>query len=300
VIKKVLKWIGIILGSLVGLLVLAAAVLYMIGSSKINKEYQVPIKAIPVPADAQSIERGEHLASAVFMCTRCHLDDMRGEVYFSVPGMISIPTPNLTTGSGGIGSAFSDEDWVRAIRHGVRPDGKALFVMMPVNAYKYMSDADLGAILAYIRSLPPVDNTLPARRVDLLGRVMIGAGLFPPFPAAQIDHASPPLPAPAPGVTVAYGQYLAHVCTECHGANLNGAPFGPPGQQVPTPNLTPRGELSAWSQQDFMNTLRTGVAPSGHQLDEQMPWKSFGQMTDDELGALWMYLQSLPALAQGG
>jgi mono/diheme cytochrome c family protein len=296
--KKVVKWIGIILGGLVGLLALAAVVLYMIGTSKLNKKYNVPVDTIKVPADAQAVRRGEHLAT-IFMCTRCHTENLGGEVYFDVPGMVSIPTPNLTAGSGGVGAAYSNEDLVRAIRHGVNRDGNALFIM-PAKAFQYLSHADLEAIIAYVRSMPAVDNPLPERRVELMGRLMMGAGMFPPFAADQIEHTSPPPIAPTAGVTAEYGQYLAHICTECHGADLNGAPFGPPGQEVPTPNLTPGGELAAWTEEDFINTMRTGITPFGRHLDEEMPWKSFGQMTDDELEAVWMYMQSLPALSQGG
>jgi len=296
-LRKFLKWFGFVLGSLVGLLALAAVVLYLIGTSKLNKKYDVPVEAINVPADAQSVERGKHLAT-IFMCTRCHLDNMGGEVYFEVPGMLNIPTPNLTTGEGGIGTAFSDKDLVRAIRHGVGSDGQALF-LMPSKAFHYMSNEDLGAVIAYLKSLPPVNNSLPQRSVKLMGRLMMGAGMMPPFAADLIDHAAPPPSAPARGVTAEYGQYLSHICTECHGAKLNGAPFGPPGQEVLTPNLTPGGGLSAWSEQDFITGMRTGVTPSGRKLSEEMPWKNFGQMTDDELKAVWMYLQSLPALKLG-
>ncbi|HVP22001.1 MAG TPA: c-type cytochrome [Anaerolineaceae bacterium] len=295
--KKFLKWFGIVLGSLVGLLALAAIVLYLIGSSKLNKKYDVPVEAISVPADAHAVEHGKHLAT-IFMCTSCHTANLSGQVYFVVPGMVNIPTPNLTAGAGGAGATFSDQDFVRAIRHGVDPEGRALFIM-PVKAFHNMSDADMGAVIAYVRSLPPVDHQLPEVEVDPLGRLMMGAGMFPPFAADQIDHTSPPPPAPAAGATAAYGQYLSHICEECHGANLNGAPFGPPGQEVPTPNLTPGGDLAGWSEQDFITTLRTGTTPSGKSLKEEMPWKSFGQMTDDELKALWMYIHSLPALPQG-
>jgi mono/diheme cytochrome c family protein len=294
---KVLKWIGIILVGLVGLLVLAGVVLYQMGSSKLNKKYDVPVEAVTVPADAQAVEHGKHLAT-IFMCVSCHQENMGGTIYFTVPGMVNIPTPNLTRGAGGAGASFTDEDWVRAIRHGVDPEGAALFIM-PSKAFRYLSDEDLGAIIAYVKSVPPVDDPLPERSVAPLGRLMMGAGMFPPFAADQIDHASPPTPAPVVGVTAAYGQYLTHVCTECHGANLNGAPFGPPGQEVPTPNLTPGGEMAAWSEQDFIDTMRSGVTPSGHKLKEEMPWKSFGQMTDDELKAAWMYLHSLPSMQQG-
>jgi mono/diheme cytochrome c family protein len=296
--KKVLKWIGIILADLVGLLALAALVLYILGTTRLNKTYQVSVEPITVPTDTQAVERGKHLAT-IFICTRCHMDNLGGQVYFDVPGMLSIPTPNLTTGAGGVGASFNDQDWARAIRHGVDRDGKALFIM-PARSFHYLSQDDLGSIIAYIKSLPPVDNPLPKKRVELLGRLMMGAGMFPPFAADLIDHTNQPMSAPAAGVTVEYGQYLARTCTECHGLSLNGAPFGPPGQEVPTPNLTPGGELAAWTEDGFINLLRTGVTPSGHVLKDDMPWKYYGQMTDDELKALWMYLQSLPALKQGG
>ena len=64
-------------------------------------------------------------------------------------------------------------------------------------------------------------------------------------------------------------------------------------------NLTRGGEVGFWSEELFLATMRTGVTPGGHKLIDFMPWKFFGQMTDEELSAVWMYLQSLPALPQG-
>lgn len=133
-----------------------------------------------------------------------------------------------------------------------------------------------------------------------MGRLMNTVGMFPPNAVDQINHTGPRPVVPEPGVTVAYGEYLARNCTECHGANLNGAPFGPPGEEVPSPNLTPGGELASWSEEDFIKTLRTGVTPGDRQLNTDMPWPYFGRMTDDELKAVWTYLRSLPALKQGG
>lgn len=296
--KKVLKWVGIALAGLVALLAVALVVLYLVGTNKLNKKYQVSGENVPIPSDSASIQRGEHLAT-IFMCSDCHTANMGGQVFYTVPGMLTVPTPNLTSGAGGAAANFNDQDWVRAIRHGVGPDGKALFIM-PSGAFHEMSDADLGAVIAYIQSLPPVNNLMPVRRVEIMGRVMMGLGMFPPFAADQIEHSSPPLAASQPGVTVEYGRYLTRICTGCHGADLNGAPFGPPGQEVPTPNLTPGGELASWSEQDFMTTFRSGLTPAGRKLSDEMPWKYFGQMSDDELKAVWMYLHSLPALEQGG
>ena len=69
---------------------------------------------------------------------------------------------------------------------------------------------------------------------------------------------------------------------------------------MPTPNLTPGGALAAWTEQGFFTTMRTGVTPGGKQLNEEMPWQYFSQMSDEELQAVWQYLQSLPPLEQGG
>jgi mono/diheme cytochrome c family protein len=132
---------------------------------------------------------------------------------------------------------------------------------------------------------------------------MLALGQLPPEAAAPdvtlIDHKGPRPISPEPGVTVEYGEYLAHICAECHGANFNGQIIRVEGNEYVALNLTPGGELGSWSERDFITTLRTGVTPGGKQLKDAMPWKYFGQMTDDELKAVWMYLQSLPALPQG-
>jgi mono/diheme cytochrome c family protein len=133
--------------------------------------------------------------------------------------------------------------------------------------------------------------------------VMLPVGQLPPEATVPdvtvIDHDGPRPVAPKPGVTVEYGKYLASTCTLCHGSNFNGQMISEGGPEYLAPNLTPGGEVAFWSEEDFMRTLRTGVTPSGHQLIDMMPWKYFGQMTNDELKAVWMYLQSLPALPEG-
>ena len=172
--------------------------------------------------------------------------------------------------------------------------------MMPARVFYYLSDEDLGALIAYLKTLPPVDNEMPPLNLGPLGRLMLVLGELPPEfttpDATVIDHGGPRPVTPEPGVTVEYGEYLTHVCTVCHGENFNGQAMEREGL---VPNLTPGGEVAFWTEEEFMTTLRTGVTPGGHQLNEFMPWKYFGQMTDDELRAVWLYLQSLPALEQG-
>jgi len=88
-------------------------------------------------------------------------------------------------------------------------------------------------------------------------------------------------------------------CRICHGPELNGGPFPDPTITKISPNLTPGGETSFWSEEDFIHVIRTGVTPSGHTLDpEFMPWPSYSMFYDEELQAIWLYLQSLPKLPQ--
>ena len=300
-IRKILKWMGIVVGSLIGLLGIAFLVLYIIGSVQWNKmhgKYDVPVETINIPTDQASIARGEHIATTR-LCTECHTKTLSGQSE-SVPGLITMAFPNLTPGTGGVGATNTDEDWVRAIRHGVGHDGRGL-ALMPSSVFYYLSDEDLGALIAYLKSLPPVDNDLPPTNLGPLGRVMLSLGQLPEalIPnVTVIDHDGPRPVAPQPGVTVEYGRYLAVPCTMCHGVDLNGQMIRSDAEYL-APNLTSGGELHYWSEEDFMTTMRTGVTPAGKHLKSAMPWKYFGQMTDDELKAVWLYLQSLPALPQG-
>ena len=300
--KKTLKFIRKILGTVIGLLVLAFIALYIIGTvkwSRMHGKYDVPVETIAIPTDEASIARGEHIAT-LHLCRICHMETLSGQAV-SVPGLLTFGIPNLTSGVGGVGATNADEDWVRAIRHGVSHDDRGL-VMMPVRTFYYLSDEDVGALIAYLKSLPPVDNEMPPTDLGPLGRVMLALGQLPPdiIPnVTMIEHEAPRPVAPEPGVTVEYGEYLGRTCALCHGPNLNGQTVQLDGPPILTPNLTLGGELGFWSEEDFIATLRTGVTPGGKQLTSAMPWKYFGQMTDDEMKAVWLYLQSLPALPQG-
>jgi mono/diheme cytochrome c family protein len=301
-LRKILKWIGIVLGSLIGLLLLAFAVLYIIGTIKWNKlhgTYDIPIEQINIPTDQASIARGEHIAT-IRMCGKCHTDNFSGQTA-RVPGLVTLSVPNLTPGTGGVGATNTDEDWVRAIRHGVGHDGRGL-ALMPSRVFYYLGDEDLGALIAYLKSLPSIDNELPPTDLGPLGRVMLPLGQLPPEIVPNvtvIDHDAPRPMAPEPGLTVEYGEYLSIMCTLCHGTDLNGQTIREGPNVYVALNLTRGGELVGWSEEDFIRTMRTGITPGGKQLIEFMPWKYFGQMTDNELKAVWLYLQSLPALPQG-
>jgi mono/diheme cytochrome c family protein len=290
-----LKWLGIVLAVLLGLLVIVLAVFYFKGSTLLSRAYTIAPDNITIPTDAASIQRGKHFVQAI--CTDCHATDLSGKMFLSAP-FATIYSANLTPGTGGAGSEFSDADWARALRHGVDNKGRGL-VVMPAQLFWNFSDQDLGDIIAYLKSLPPVDKEHPDPQINVVGKTMIGAGMFGPavVSADVIAHDQRPLIVPV-GVTAAYGKYLVSVsgCHDCHGPQLAGGKSTKPGA-IDAPNLTPGGELRAWSDAQFVNTIRTGVAPSGHALNpDEMPWKHFNNYSDDELKAIFLYLQSLPAL----
>ena len=288
--RKALKWLGILMGALLGLALLALAAIYYITETRLNQVYDVQVESVPIPTDQASIERGRHLVTTMGFCTDCHEENLAGVAWDDGPLVGKVSVRNLTTGDGGVGSTYTDEDWVRAIRHGIGLDGKSLIVM-PSNFYYRISDADLGAIVAYLKQLPPVDNELPPTTIGPMARLFI---LQDPtiLPAAIIDHDGPRPPEPVPGVTVEYGEYLATMCTICHGEDLAGEEGAGGGM-----NLTPGGNLANWTEDDFIRSVRTGVTPEGETLDpEMMPWKSIGQFSDDELKAIWLYINSVPAV----
>jgi mono/diheme cytochrome c family protein len=293
--KKFLKLFGIILGVLLGLIVIALAVFYFKGEAMVKRTFSIAPENITIPSDAASIERGRHFAQAI--CADCHTDAFSGKLLLEAP-FATLYTANLTSGKGGAGSEFAVTDWVRAIRHGVDNQGRDLIVM-PAQEFWNFNDQDLGDIIAYLKSLPPVDKEHPDPNINVLGKIMFGAGLFGPavVPADVIAHDQRP-PVVAIGVTSQYGEYLVSVsaCHDCHGAQLAGGKSNKPGA-MNAPNLTPGGDLKLWTDANFIATIRTGKNPKGHALKpEEMPWKFFVNYSDDELKAIFMYLQSQPAL----
>ena len=221
--RKVLKWIGIILGALVGLLLLAVAVVYVISSIRFNRTYDIQFEAVVIPTDEASIEYGEHVA-AIRSCMACQVIPVAGQIEFEDPTVGRIANAILTSGEGGIGAAYRDEDWVRAIRHGLTPDGKPILIM-PAHTMFPMSDEDLGAVIAYVKSIPPVNKERLPESLSLLPRLMFVAGQMDFLvPAELIDHDSPRPAAPARSATAEYGEYLAGLCTLCHGPGFSGGP----------------------------------------------------------------------------
>ncbi|MCB9077784.1 MAG: c-type cytochrome [Anaerolineaceae bacterium] len=295
--KKVLKWIGWIAAGIVGLLIVALGGIYVASSMRLNKTYDVQPAAVTIPTGEAAVAEGgrQFLTRG---CIDCHGDNGAGKAVIDDALVGHIMASNLTSGQGGVGQTYMDIDWVRAIRHAIGPDGKPL-VVMPSIEYNAINDDDLGALIAYLKTLPPVDQTPPPVSVGPLGRILLVGQIAPVLSAEQIDHNAPRPAAVAKGPTAEYGHYLAQTCIGCHGEGLSGGPIPglPPDPPAPQ-NLTPDHEtgLGDWTEADFKQVLRQGQRPDGTTVNPvKMPWPAFQHMTDDEISALWLYLQSVPA-----
>ncbi len=270
-----LKRLGLVFAVVVVLLLLAIVYIQLSVEFRLRKSYDVDIESITIPEDEASIEHGKTLV-VVGRCTECHGLDLGGQVTSDSPAVGEIYASNLTSGKGGVGRTYTDSDWLRSIRHGIGPDGRSL-VITPAQFYYYLSDEELGAIIAYIKSVPPVDNELPDPSVGILGRVFVSLfrdGAKEWLPAEKIDHSGPRPEAPEPAVSEEYGQYLVttRTCLVCHNP-----------KEI---SLAEGGDLAGWPESQFNFAMRS----SG---DRSMSI-SVRRMTNDELAAIWLYLQTLP------
>ena len=313
---KILKWIGI--GIMV---VIAGFVLFVYATS--NRTYEAPYPVITASSDSSIIARGEYLVYGPAHCVDCHSPmsefqrvrmgekiPLSGGMDFVLPpGIIHAPniTPDQETGIG----AFTDGELARALRYGVKHDGKPLIDMMP---FYDISDEDLTAIISYLRSAPPIKNKRPASEWNFLGKAVHAFGLIKPMGDGIIPEA------PKPDTTAAYGKYLAESVANCRGCHternmMTGAYVGIdyagnqqfevmdnqgviiPGKHFVTPNLTPHpetGRIALWPREVFIARMHAGEAIPG----SPMPWGAYKTITDEDLIAIYKYLRSLEPVNQ--
>jgi mono/diheme cytochrome c family protein len=299
-LQKALKWAL----AAVALLALAATLAYhglaWQGDRKASRTVDVRVVPVPFTRDAAALRQGKYLFESRG-CGECHGMDGRGKVVVDDPGGLLVRAPNITPGAGGVVARYTEADWVRAIRHGVAPSGRALQVM-PSDDYNRLTDADFAALVAYARSLPPLPGEPGLVRMPTLVRALYAVGVIKDA-AERIDHRLPPaIPVPV-AASVEHGAYVAHMCIGCHGANLSGGPIpGAPPDWPPAANLTP-GEGSAMARYDsvdkFTAMMRGGKRPDGSDVSRVMPFASLANMNDTDLAALHAYLRTLPPRAAG-
>lgn len=313
--RKVVTWLGGIVLLLVAVALVGVAYLF-VAYPRVG-----PAPHVTAPATADAVARGRYLSDHVSMCTDCHtprdwtrfagpIDEARigtgGELFdesMGLPGRIV--SRNITPAALG---SWTDGEILRAFTEGVSKDGTALFPLMPYHAYGRMDRADALAIVAYLRTLPARPSDIPERHLQ--------------FPVSLLVRT---LPAPAQFATrpdasdrVAYGQYLATIggCAECHTpvnerrepqldrVMAGGQEFVMPnGAVARTANLTPHATgIGAWSEAEFIERFarfrdESGYAPVPEGgANTPMPWGRYAGMTDEDLGAIYAYLRTLPAI----
>lgn len=292
--KVLLKLVAVV----VVVIALTAAFVYWKSNTLLKRKFTATVSAPVLPTDAAAIERGHHLAKTRG-CLECHGEDLAGAKVIDDGAMGRMYGPNITRGQGGLKANHRDEDYVLALRHGIGADGRGLFLMPSVD-YAHFSEADIGDLIAYLKSVPPVDRATVPLALGPVARALFVAGKIK-VSADVIDHANIHPADVKPAVTLEYGKYVAVTCTGCHGENFSGGKIdiGPP-DWPKAANLTPHasGHVASWTEDDFLKTIRTCTRPDGTTLDPVMP-RAFGQMNDTELKAVWMYLKSLPPLPTG-
>eukprot|EP01136_Pigoraptor_vietnamica_P012126 Opistho-1_new@291 len=289
-------WMRALLAGLGALVLLAAAALglgVLLAERKMQRTVNVQVPTVALRDDAASVERGKYLFSSRG-CVDCHGSAGTGRTFVDEGGLV-IAGPNITTGPGGVVSAYQPADWVRAIRHGVNPQGRPLMIM-PSEDYNRFTDGDLASLVAYVRQLPPASGQGAVVKLPLLVKALYGYGAIKDA-AARIDHSLPPQQPVPEGVTPAHGAYVANMCIGCHGVGLAGGkiPGGPP-DWPPASKLTP-GEGSVMGRYPDAEALiamfRSGQRPDGTAV-KVMPFESLKEMSETDLRALYLYLKALP------
>jgi mono/diheme cytochrome c family protein len=311
--RKTLKVVGLLTAGLLTLV--AVAVPMAIGVRPIIGPRSRALTERCFEATPARLERGRYLATSVAGCFSCHGEpdwrapgfpvkagtegggrvwDREGLPYVTAPNI----TPDRETGAG----TWTDDMLARAIREGIGHDGRTLFPMMPYTQYRSMSDEDVASIVVYLRSLPALKRALPPTKV--------------PFPVNRFINMVPQpvtahVPTPDRSNAVAYGDYLTRVgaCRDCHtptdaqhqpiaalefsGGFILEGPYG----HVASRNLTtaPSG-IPYYNADLFVEVMRTGMVRA-RKVHDAMPWRAFGQQTDDDLRAMFAFLQTVPPVA---
>lgn len=294
--KKWMKWVAGGLGALVAVVAIAGVVGWQMADSKMNRVVQVDVKPVAYASGGQALERGKYLFLSRG-CTDCHGTNGGGRDFVN-DGALHLRGPDISPG--GVTAAYKPEDWVRIIRHGVKPDGRPAMVM-PSEDYNRFTDEDLAALVAYVRSLPPAKGGPAIVQFPPPVRVLYGFGVIHDA-ASKIDHALPPAQPVPVAADARHGAYVANACIGCHGEKLSGGkiPGGPPDWPAAA-NLTP-GEGSVMGRYPdaaaFMAMLRTGKRPDGTAI-AVMPFQSLGQLNDVDAQALYAFLKTVAPRKHG-
>ncbi|GJQ20992.1 MAG: alcohol dehydrogenase [Bacteroidia bacterium] len=313
-----LLWIA---GSLVAVILVAIIAVVLYVHSAWDTPHDRPVVSLKASTDPLAVARGEYLFKYGHACWGCHSPKPDAAVppsggrAFDLrsvgPGFGIFYARNITPDpETGIG-AWSDGEIVRALREGLSRDGTVLFPIMPIEAFHGLSDEDALAIVSYLRSLPPIRNAPSRSELSFATKALYTFGIIGPAPAI-----TEPIVAPPRGKTVEYGRYLANYatgCMDCHTPrNLEDGSFyrdslfagstirfgedeARPHVMAYATNITPDPEtgIGKWTEEQFLEAVRAGMRPDGTVLSTHMPYGYFGLMDEEDLGAIFLYLQSI-------
>ena len=269
------RWAGLGLGAVTAIGLAVAGTIYFASERIIDRRYPLPASHVHASSDPKVVARGELLVRP-YGCADCHRPNLQG-TYIPSFGMSS---RNLTR----LAAAFSDADFDRAIRKGLRPDGTSVAEAMPADAFQYMPDSDAAAIISYIRSLKPAGADIPSPSFGLLLRVGVLAGKAHPdaywfgMQKRALDL----------GPHYARGREIAmSACGECHMTALTGGPEGIPGPRPPDLSL-----VASYERADFLKFMRTGKAAGNRELPmmSAVARVRISHLPDADLNALYDYL----------
>ena len=297
--KRWIKVSAIAAGAVVVLAGVAFATALQLGERKMHRRIAIDPPAVAAATDATSLERGRYL----FMsrgCADCHGANGVGRNVVDDGGML-IHAPNITPAKGSVVTSYQAADWVRSIRHGVKPSHEPILVM-PSEDYNRLTDTDFAALVGFVRQLPAAEGPGATIHFPPMVKALYGLGLIPDA-AQKIDHTLPPSRPIAEGVTPEHGAYVANACIGCHGAALSGGkiPGGPPDWPAAA-NLTPApdGAMARYpTAESFATMLRTGKRPDGSAVSTVMPFAALKAMNDTDVQAMYLHLKRLPAVSTG-
>lgn len=290
--RKILKIAGIILGVIVVIIAGFFTKAYISVEGRRNTHYAMDVQQVAISSDSAILAHGARLAKAKG-CTECHGADLGGKVFIDDPALGHVVAANLTKGNGGLPADYTTTDWIRALKHGVNREGKALLIM-PSEEFTLLTEQDMGAIISYCAQVAPVNREFPeGSSLGPLGYLLTDLGKLSLFPVEKIDHSRPLVKEVKAEVSLAYGKYLSTSCQGCHRENMKGGDPIAPGFP-PVMDISASGRPGNWNDEQFIATLRTGTTPEGRTLNPaEMPWTMAKEFTDLELKALHLYLNSL-------
>jgi mono/diheme cytochrome c family protein len=223
------RWLkrgALVLAGLAGSAALVVLAAQPLAERRMRRVIDVPVQPVAYRNDAASVERGRYLFNSRG-CAECHGADGAGRVFAQGSDGLSLKAPNISPGAGNVVGDYTPADWVRTLRHGVKPDGRPALIM-PSEDYARFTDADLAALVAYVRQLPPAAGAGAVLKLPVPAKALYALGLIPDA-AEKIDHGLPPAQPVAEGVNLQPACASAAMARSCRAAGFPARrPTGPP------------------------------------------------------------------------